>query len=184
MKGTETKLKGCFILEPQVFTDDRGYFFESYNTDKLKEILGYSPIFVQDNQSKSTFGVVRGLHLQSGAHAQAKLVRVIEGKVLDVAVDARVSSPTFGEWVAVELSAENQKQLFVPRGFLHGFSVLSETATFFYKCDNGYNKASENGVDPLDAALNIDWGLNLDEMTLSSKDQDAQSFQSFKDALR
>lgn len=184
MKGTETKLKGCFILEPQVFIDDRGYFFESYNFDKVKEILGYAPTFVQDNQSKSTFGVVRGLHMQSGEHSQAKLVRVIEGKVLDIAVDARLNSPTFGEWVAVELSAENQKQLFVPRGFLHGFSVLSESATFFYKCDNVYNKASENGVNPLDATLNIDWGLQLDEMTLSSKDEEAQSFKSFKEVLR
>ncbi|RZK00211.1 MAG: dTDP-4-dehydrorhamnose 3,5-epimerase, partial [Flavobacterium sp.] len=146
MKAIQTKLKGCFILEPAVFADDRGYFFESYNEDKLRDILGYSPKFVQDNQSRSSQGVVRGLHLQSGIHAQAKLVRVIEGAVIDVAVDARVDSPTFGEWVAVELSAENKKQFFVPRGFLHGFSVLSENATFFYKCDNFFNKASETGV--------------------------------------
>ena len=180
MKGKETKLKGCFILEPQIFKDDRGYFFESYNEDKLSKILGHSPKFVQDNQSRSTFGVVRGLHLQSGEHAQAKLVRVIEGKVLDIAVDARFNSPTFGQWVAVELSADNQRQLFIPKGFLHGFSVLSEHATFFYKCDNGYNKASENGIYPLDKELNIDWGLQLEEMILSAKDEEAPSFQSFK----
>lgn len=180
MNAIETKLNGCFILEPQVFTDERGYFFESYNEDKLAAILGYIPKFVQDNQSRSSFGVVRGLHLQSGIYAQAKLVRVLEGSVLDVAVDVRLDSPTFGEWVSVELSAENQKQLFVPRGFLHGFSVLSENATFFYKCDNKYNKVSENGVNPLDKGLNIDWKLELDDILLSIKDKEAHSFESFK----
>ena len=184
MNVTETKLKGCFILEPKVFADDRGYFFESYNEDKLSAILGYSPKFVQDNQSRSSFGVVRGLHLQSGIHAQAKLVRVIEGTVLDVAVDVRLNSPTFGQWIAVELSAENQKQLFIPRDFLHGFSVLSENATFSYKCDNGYNKASENGVNPLDATLGIDWGIASNQIILSEKDQEAQSFNDYKSALK
>ena len=184
MKAIETKLKGCFILEPKVFADDRGYFFESYNEDKLSTILGYSPKFVQDNQSRSSFGVVRGLHLQSGMHAQAKLVRVIEGTVLDVAVDVRLNSPTFGQWIAVELSAENQKQLFIPRDFLHGFSVLSENATFFYNCDNGYNKASENGVHPLDATLGIDWGIASNQIILSEKDQEAQSFNAYQSALK
>ena len=180
MKGIATKLEGCFILEPQVFEDERGYFYESFNQTKISEILGYSPIFVQDNQSRSQYGVVRGLHLQGGEYAQAKLVRVIEGKVLDIAVDVRPDSPTFGQWISVELSAENKRQLFIPRGFLHGFSVLSDHATFFYKCDNGYNKASENGVNPLDVDLAIDWQIPLDQMILSEKDQEAQSFENFK----
>src|SRR5690554_1869263 len=143
MKVTETKLKGCFIIEPSVFEDDRGYFFESYNEANLTEILGYKPTFVQDNQSKSSYGVVRGLHQQVGTWAQAKLVRVLEGAVIDAVVDARKDSPTFGESLAIELSATNKKQLFVPRGFLHGFSVISKHAVFFYKCDNFYNKDSE-----------------------------------------
>ncbi|KQR95496.1 dTDP-4-dehydrorhamnose 3,5-epimerase [Chryseobacterium sp. Leaf180] len=180
MKATETKLKGCFILEPTVFEDSRGYFFESYSESKLEEILGYKPAFVQDNESKSSFGVIRGLHMQTGDHSQAKLVRVVQGKVLDVVVDVREGSETFGQSVSVELSAENKKQLFIPRGFLHGFSVLSETAVFFYKCDNGYNKASENGVNPLDTELNIDWGIPQDQMLISEKDQEAQSFEEFK----
>ena len=176
MTYTETKLKGCFILEPTVFEDERGYFFESFNERKLAAILGYTPYFVQDNQSKSQFGVVRGLHLQAGEHAQAKLVRVVEGKVLDVAVDVRPGSPTFGQHVAVELSAENKKQLFVPRGFLHGFSVLSENAVFFYKCDNNYHKDAEDGVNPLDPELAVDWQIPAEQMILSPKDQEAQSF--------
>ncbi|WP_291062644.1 MULTISPECIES: dTDP-4-dehydrorhamnose 3,5-epimerase [unclassified Empedobacter] len=180
MKATETKLKGCFILEPTVFEDSRGYFFESYNENKIEEILGYKPTFVQDNQSKSSYGVVRGLHMQAGEHAQAKLVRVVEGAVIDVAVDVRPNSETYGQSVAVELSAENKKQLFIPRGFLHGFSVISDSATFFYKCDNGYNKASENGVNPLDQELNIDWQIPSDKMIISEKDEEAQSFGEFK----
>jgi len=180
MNAIETKLKGCFILEPTVFEDERGYFFESYNENKMEQILGYKPTFVQDNQSKSSYGVVRGLHMQAGEHSQAKLVRVVEGAVIDVAVDVRPNSPTFGQAVAVELSAENKKQLFIPRGFLHGFSVISETATFFYKCDNGYNKASENGVNPLDETLAIDWKIPADQMILSEKDQEAQTFETFK----
>ncbi|MGV0936461.1 dTDP-4-dehydrorhamnose 3,5-epimerase [Empedobacter falsenii] len=180
MKATETKLKGCFILEPTVFEDERGYFFESYNENKLEQILGYKPTFVQDNQSKSSYGVVRGLHMQAGEHAQAKLVRVVEGAVIDVAVDVRPGSATYGQAVAVELSAENKRQLFIPRGFLHGFSVISEQATFFYKCDNGYNKASENGVNPLDQELNIDWQIPSEKMIISEKDQEAQSFGEFK----
>jgi dTDP-4-dehydrorhamnose 3,5-epimerase len=180
MKGIETKLKGCFILEPSVFEDERGYFFESFNENKLEAILGYKPSFVQDNQSKSSYGVVRGLHMQAGAHSQAKLVRVVEGTVIDVAVDVRKDSPTFGQSVAVELSAENKRQLFVPRGFLHGFSVISESAVFFYKCDNGYNKESEDGVNPLDLDLAIDWKLEPKDMVLSEKDKEAQSFAGFK----
>ena len=183
MNATETKLKGCFILEPTIFEDERGYFFESYNENKIETILGYKPNFVQDNQSKSSYGVVRGLHMQTGEHSQAKLVRVVDGAVIDVAVDARPDSPTFGQSVAVELSADNKRQLFIPRGFLHGFSVISETATFFYKCDNGYNKASENGVNPLDESLDINWQIPADQMILSEKDKDAQSFQTFKTNL-
>ena len=184
MKAIETNLSGCFVIEPSVFEDERGYFFESYSQSKLEEILGYNPIFVQDNQSRSNYGVVRGLHLQSGKHAQAKLIRVLEGKVLDVVVDVRKDSTTFGQWTSIELSADNKKQLFVPRGFLHGFSVLSENATFFYKCDNFYNKESENGINPLDPDLGIDWGVNIEQIVLSQKDQEAQSFASFKSNLR
>lgn len=180
MKGTETKLKGCFILEPTVFEDERGFFYESYNESKLQQILGHSPKFVQDNQSKSSFGVVRGLHMQKGEHSQAKLVSVLEGTVIDVAIDVRPGSPTFGQSVVVELSSENKKQFFIPRGFLHGFSVISEYAVFFYKCDNTYNKDSEDGVNPLDSELNIDWGIPADQMILSEKDKSAQSFAEFK----
>lgn len=180
MKATETKLKGCFILEPTIFEDERGYFFESYNENKLEQILGYRPTFVQDNQSKSSYGVIRGLHMQAGEHSQAKLVRVVEGAVIDVAVDVRPGSETYGQAIAVELSAENKKQLFIPRGFLHGFSVISESAVFFYKCDNGYNKESEDGVYPLDESFGIDWQIPEDKMVLSEKDKEAQSFHTFK----
>lgn len=176
MKATETKLKGCFILEPTIFKDDRGYFFESYNELKLEEILGYKPKFVQDNQSKSGYGVIRGLHMQAGDFSQAKLVRVLEGAVLDVVVDARKDSETFGESFSIELTAENNKQLFIPKGFLHGFSVLSEEAVFFYKCDDFYNKESEAGINPLDKRLNIDWKIAEDKMILSEKDKEAPEF--------
>ena len=176
MKITETSLKGCFVIEPSVFEDERGYFFESYNEKKLEETLGYKPNFVQDNQSKSTYGVVRGLHQQLGNSAQAKLVRAIEGTVLDVVVDVRKDSSTYGQSISVELSAENKKQLFVPRGFLHGFSVLSKEAIFFYKCDNFYDKESEAGINPLDSELNIDWKILKTDMILSEKDQNAPLF--------
>lgn len=180
MNAIETKLKGCFILEPAVFEDERGYFFESYNENKLEQILGYKPTFVQDNQSKSSYGVVRGLHMQAGEYSQAKLVRVVEGAVIDVAVDVREGSDTYGQAVAVELSADNKRQLFIPRGFLHGFSVISESAVFFYKCDNGYNKEAEDGVYPLDASFDIDWQVPVEQMLLSEKDKDAQTFEAFK----
>lgn len=176
MKATETKLKGCFIIEPSVFGDSRGYFFESYNELKFKELTGVAPLFLQDNQSSSSYGVLRGLHQQTGEFAQAKLVRVLEGKVLDVAVDVREGSETYGQYVAVELSAENKLQLFIPRGFLHGFAVLSEIATFFYKCDNLYNKESEDGVNPLDETLAIDWRIPVDKIILSDKDKVARPF--------
>lgn len=170
MQAEETKLKGCFIIKPQVFPDSRGYFFESFNQQKFEKATGQPGSFVQDNQSASVYGVVRGLHFQTGEYAQAKLVRAIEGKVLDVAVDIREGSPTYGEWVAVELTAENNFQLYIPRGFAHGFSVLSETAIFAYKCDNMYNKASEGGIKYDDSSLGIDWQIPAEKMLLSGKD--------------
>lgn len=176
MKATETKLKGCFILEPTKYGDSRGYFFESFNEQTFNNLTGSQTHFVQDNQSFSTKGVLRGLHAQADEYAQAKLVRVLEGKVIDVAVDVRSNSPTFGDYVAVELSSENNLQLFIPRGFLHGFVVLSETATFFYKCDNFYNKESECGVYPLDRDLAVDWTIPVEEMILSDKDKEALRF--------
>ena len=170
MQVKETILSGCFIIEPRVFKDERGYFFESFNQEGFEKSTGTKVNFVQDNQSFSSYGVVRGLHFQKGAHSQAKLVRVIQGKVLDVAVDIREDSKTYGEHVAVELSAENNKQLFVPRGFAHGFSVLSDTATFIYKCDNYYNKESEGGIIYNDPNLNIDWRLPLKDILVSKND--------------
>lgn len=177
MKIQKTKLKGCFILEPAKLGDSRGYFFESFNELTFNDLTGVNTHFVQDNQSYSTKGVLRGLHAQAGVHAQAKLVRVLQGKVIDVAVDARAASPTFGQHIAVELSEENNLQLFVPRGFLHGFVVLSETATFFYKCDNFYNKESEYGVKFDDPALGIDWVIPANELLVSDKDQVLPAFE-------
>lgn len=170
MKATETHLKGCYLIEPQKIEDSRGYFFESFNADTFKAITNTETVFVQDNQSYSRCGVIRGLHAQAGEFAQAKLVRVLQGTVLDVVVDVRVDSPTFGQHMAVELSAENNLQVFVPRGFLHGFSVLSETALFFYKCDNLYDKASEYGVLYNDPALAIDWQITKGSELISEKD--------------
>lgn len=170
MEIEKTKLEGCVILKPQQFHDERGYFFESFNEAKFQELTGTDTKFVQDNQSFSTYGVLRGLHAQVGEYAQAKLVRTLKGEVLDVAVDVRKGSPTFGEHVAVKLSAENNLQIFIPKGFLHGFVVLSETAEFFYKCDNYYNKASESGVVYNDPALAIDWIVPQDKLNLSEKD--------------
>lgn len=179
MQVQETKLKGCFIIEPQVFKDSRGYFFESFNEQKFEAATGHNGHFVQDNQSSSSYGVIRGLHLQKGEYAQAKLVRAIEGKVLDVAVDLRAGSPTYGEWVAVELSAENNRQLYVPRGFGHGFSVLSEQAIFAYKCDNGYHKEAEGGVFYKDTTLNIDWQIPAGKEIISEKDSILPPFSAF-----
>ncbi len=165
-----TKIEGLLIVEPRVFEDARGYFFESYNEADFAK-GGITAKFVQDNQSKSSYGVIRGLHCQLGEHAQAKLVRVLDGKVLDVAVDARKGSPTFGQHVAVELSAENRRQMFIPRGFLHGFAVLSETATFAYKCDNLYCKEAEFGIRYDDPEIGIDWGIPVDKIVTSEKDR-------------
>lgn len=167
---TETKLKGCFVIEPAVFKDERGYFMESFNKDRFNTGIGASINFVQDNQSFSSRGVIRALHYQIGEHAQSKLVRVLSGTVLDVAVDIRKGSPTFGEHVAINLSAENKKQLFIPRGFAHGFVAISETAEFFYKCDNYYNKDSEGGIIYNDPTINIDWRVPADEILVSEKD--------------
>ena len=166
----ETKLKGCFIIEPKVFEDKRGYFLESFNQNTFSKLIGRHISFVQDNESYSSRGVLRGLHFQRGEHAQAKLVRVIKGKVLDVAVDVRKESPTYGQHVSIELSGENKKQFFVPRGFAHGFVVLSDTALFSYKCDNFYNKASEGGIIYTDAHLDIDWVLPIKDLIVSEKD--------------
>lgn len=178
MKVTETKLKGCFILEPRVFEDERGYFYESFNHKAFCEVIGQEVNFVQDNQSYSTKGVLRGLHFQKGEHAQAKLVRVLEGRVLDVAVDLRKNSETYGQHVSIELTSDNKKQLFIPRGFAHGFVVLSKTAHFFYKCDNYYNKEAEGGILFNDGQLNIDWRLNKNQIVVSEKDKCLPSFES------
>ncbi len=171
MTFTETKLKGCFILEPKIVKDERGYFMESFNEKTFQEGIGQKVTFVQDNQSFSNKGVLRGLHYQCGKYAQAKLVRVLQGEVLDVVVDLRPESKTYGEYHAVLLSAENKKQFFVPRGFAHGFLVLSETATFFYKCDNFYNAASEGGLIFNDETVNINWNFPINELIISEKDQ-------------
>lgn len=176
MKITETRLKGCFLIEPKLWQDERGYFFESYHQGKFQEETGLEINFVQDNESKSKYGVVRGLHMQRGSFAQSKLVRVLKGSILDVAVDVRKDSPTFGQHFSIELNEENKKQLFIPAGFLHGFSVLSEEAIVYYKCDAFYDKDSEDGVNPLDSDLNIDWQIPRERMILSEKDEKAQSF--------
>lgn len=170
MKAVETNLEGCFVLEPIIFKDKRGYFFESFNEEKFHTLINNKVVFVQDNESFSSKGVLRGLHYQVGEYAQSKLVRVIKGKVLDVAVDLRANSKTFGKHVALELSEDNKKQLFVPRGFAHGFIVLSDTAIFSYKCDNFYNKAAEGGIIYNDPMLNIDWQLPDNELLVSKKD--------------
>ena len=170
MKVTETYLKGCFIIEPKIHSDDRGCFFESFNLEVFKKQTGLNIDFVQDNQSLSQRGVVRGLHLQKGEFAQAKLVRVIQGKVLDVVVDFRKESPTFSKIFSIELSEENNKQLFVPRGFLHGFAVLEDDTIVVYKCDNYYNKEAEFGVIYNEKDLNIDWKLIEEEIIVSEKD--------------
>jgi len=170
IKATETRLKGCFVIEPEIFEDERGYFFESFNRREFCEAIGQEINFVQDNQSFSKRGVLRGLHYQEGEHAQAKLVSVLEGRIQDVVVDLRKDSPTFGEHLSIELSSGNKKQLFVPRGFAHGFLTLSESAEVFYKCDNYYNKEVEGGIRYDDPVLGINWNLDEDCITTSIKD--------------
>lgn len=179
MKIISTNLKDCYVLQPQVFNDPRGYFLESFNLKKFQEKTGKKVEFVQDNESQSQYGTIRGMHMQKGNASQAKLVRVVKGKVLDVVIDARPDSPTFKQQFQIELSEENKTQLFVPRGFLHGFSVLSEEAIFSYKCDNYYNKEAESGVNPLDATLAIEWGVPNEVRILSEKDEQSQSFNEF-----
>ena len=175
MKVIPTAIEGVVILEPEVFGDARGYFFESYSQRKFDEQVRLVR-FVQDNESKSSFGVLRGLHYQKGEYSQAKLVRVIKGKVLDVAVDLRQSSPTFGKYVSVELSEENKRQFFIPRGFAHGFLVLSEEAIFTYKVDNGYAPQAEASIRFNDETVGIDWPVAESQLLLSEKDGHAVSF--------
>jgi len=175
MKFIQTKISDVIIIEPTVFGDNRGYFLESFNLEKFEENV-YPIKFVQDNESKSSKGVLRGLHFQKPPFNQAKLVRCIEGRVMDVAVDIRKGSPTYGKHVAIELTGENKRQLFVPRGFAHGFSVLSDTAVFAYKVDNRYAPESDSGIKYDDKELNIDWGLNKEEVQLSVKDKNLSFF--------
>lgn len=180
MNFIKTDIDGVFIIEPKVFEDARGYFFESYNEAEFIK-NGITNRFVQDNQSKSSYGVIRGLHCQLGEHSQAKLVRVLKGRVLDVAVDIRRGSPTFGKHVAVELSDENNRQLFIPRHFLHGFSVLSDEAVFAYKCDNFYCKESEFGIRYDDPEIGIDWKIPAEKVITSEKDRLAYKLKDIPD---
>lgn len=183
MRIEKTKLEGCYIIHDTIHGDDRGYFFESFNKKTFFDATGLAVDFVQDNQSKSQRGVLRGLHFQHGEYAQAKLVRVLQGKVLDIAVDIRKNSPTFGQYISLELTEDNHTQFFIPRGFAHGFAVLSESAVFFYKCDNFYNKVSEGGIIYNDLDLNIDWQLQESEIFLSDKDKKLPSFKQMISAI-
>ncbi len=178
MEAIKTSIEGVVIIEPRIFNDERGYFYESFS-DRDFTATVRKTVFVQDNQSKSSYGVLRGLHFQKAPHAQSKLVRVIEGKVLDVAVDIRTGSPTYGKHIAVELSGENHRQLFIPRGFAHGFVVLSEEVVFQYKCDNLYNKESEGSIMWNDPDLGIDWGIEAADAILSEKDMVSPLFKDF-----
>lgn len=171
MNYTETKIPGVILIEPKVFGDDRGYFMETFRSDLFAQKSGIKTSFIQDNESRSSCGVLRGLHYQLPPYAQSKLVRVIEGRVLDIAVDIRKGSPTFGQYVSAELSADNKHQLFIPRGFAHGFVVLSETAIFSYKVDNYYSVECDRGIKFDDPELNIDWKLEHKQLQLSEKDK-------------
>lgn len=175
MEYRKTEIEGVFVIEPRVFSDERGYFFEAWKRQEFEENIGKVD-FIQDNESKSVFGVLRGLHYQKGELSQAKLVRVISGRVLDVAVDLRKDSPTFGKHVAVELSGDNKRQFFIPRGFAHGFLVLSDEAVFTYKVDNPYAPQAEASILWNDADLAIDWPLSEEKLILSQKDREAQPF--------
>ena len=174
-----TNLVDCFVIEPKVFNDERGYFFESFHLERFNQSTGIKVNFIQDNIAKSSYGVVRGLHIQRNEFCQAKLIQVYQGRILDVAVDVRKNSPTFGKSFSIELTDDNKKQLFIPRGFLHGYSVLSETAIVGYKCDNYYHKQSEDGVYPLDETFSIDWKLPFSDIILSEKDKNASTFLDF-----
>ena len=179
MEVLTTDIPGLLIIQPKVFGDLRGYFFESFNAREFSEKTGLDIQFVQDNESKSKRGVLRGLHFQNPPFAQSKLVRVVKGRVLDVAVDIRKNSPTFGHYHAVELTEENHLQFFIPKGFAHGFSVLSDVAVFQYKCDAFYNPQSEGAIAWNDPQLNINWQLNEDEILLSDKDRNHPLFADF-----
>lgn len=169
MNIVNTEISDLIVIEPRVFEDPRGYFFESFNANHLKQ-HNHPFNFCQDNQSKSSYGVIRGLHFQKAPHAQTKLVRVLDGEIYDVAVDLRKTSPTFGKWFGINLSADNKKQLFVPQGFAHGFSVLSETAIVMYKCDDFYHPETEGGIIFSDPTLNIDWKIEAGKEIISDKD--------------
>lgn len=171
MNVISTPFEGLFILEPRVFNDDRGYFFESFNQRTLKETTGFDIPLVQDNQARSVKNVLRGLHYQNEPTPQTKLIRALEGTIWDVVVDIRPGSKTHGQWFGVELSAENKRQFLIPRGFAHGYAVLSETAEVFYKCDNFYDKGTEGGIYYADPALNIDWKIDITQAIVSEKDQ-------------
>lgn len=178
MEVIKTAIDGVYILEPRIFRDDRGYFFESFSQREFEEKIGKIN-FVQDNESKSSYGVMRGLHFQHPPYAQSKLVRCVKGAVLDVAVDIRKGSPTYGQHIAVELTADNHRQFFIPRGFAHGFAVLSDEAIFQYKCDNFYAPQADGGISILDASLNIDWQIPTEKAILSEKDTKHPLLQDF-----
>ncbi|MEI8278572.1 MAG: dTDP-4-dehydrorhamnose 3,5-epimerase [Bacteroidota bacterium] len=171
MNVITTPIEGLLIIEPRVFNDERGYFYESHNQETFLKATGLLIPFVQDNQARSTINVLRGLHFQNEPHAQTKLIRALEGAIWDVVVDIRKSSRTYGQWFGVELSADNKRQLLVPRGFAHGYAVLTDTAEVSYKCDNYYNKASEGGVYYADPSLKIDWKIDLSQAIVSDKDK-------------
>lgn len=177
MEIEKTNIEGCFVLKPDIFNDQRGYFFESFNKELFEKNTGISVNFIQDNESKSSRGVLRGLHFQEGEHAQAKLVRVIKGSVLDVCVDIRKTSKTFGQYFSIILDGKKKKQLFIPKGLAHGFLVLEDDTIFSYKCDNYYNKPSEGGIVYNDKALNINWGMPDNELILSEKDKKLPTFE-------
>lgn len=170
MEVIKTDIDGVLIIEPKVFGDSRGYFFESFNANEFKEKTGLDVVFIQDNESMSGYGVMRGLHFQRPPFTQSKLVRCVRGRVLDVAVDIRKGSPTYGRHVAVELTEDNHRQFFIPKGFAHGFAVLSETAVFQYKCDNFYAPQADGGISIQDSSLGIEWGIPVDKAVLSEKD--------------
>ena len=179
MNVVKTDIEGVVIIEPRIFEDSRGYFFESFSQKEFEEKVG-KVNFVQDNESKSTYGVMRGLHFQKPPYTQAKLVRCVKGKVLDVAVDIREGSPTYGKHVAVELSEDNHRQLFIPKGFAHGFAVLSDTAVFQYKCDEFYHPEVDGGINILDESLGIDWKIPMNKAILSDKDTKHPMLKDFK----
>lgn len=180
MNVIKTDIEGVLIIEPNVFGDSRGYFFESFNANEFKEKTGLDITFVQDNESMSTYGVMRGLHFQYPPYTQSKIVRCVKGNVLDVAVDIRKGSPTYGKYVSCELTEDNHRQFFIPKGFAHGFAVLSGTAVFQYKCDEFYHPEADGGISILDSSLRIDWHISTDKVILSEKDTKHPLLKDFK----